>query len=188
MIATRIKPPLFVATILFGLLALSGCTLPGHAATPSPSPDLRAAALKFSQCMRDHGITNFPDPDANGGIAISGGPGMDPTSQTFQDAQNACQKYLSQIGGRPAQGVPQNALKFSRCMRAHGVTNFPDPNPNNGNPDGGPVTNTGSGSGQGNGIFINGQEIDLNDPTVKAAFDACKSLLGSPSQSGTSGA
>jgi hypothetical protein len=167
------------------VLALSGCATPGHASA-SPSADPRAAALKFSQCMRDHGITGFPDPDGNGAIGISAGTGVDPSSQTFQDAQNACQKYLSQIGGGPGPGGPVNGLKFSQCMRAHGVTDFPDPNPNNANPSGGPATNqntgSGPGSGSGNGIFINGQSIDLNDPTVKAAFDACKSLLGSPGQ------
>jgi hypothetical protein len=134
--------------------------------------------------MRDHGITNFPDPDANGAIGISASSGMDPSTQTFQDAQNACQKYLSQVGGRPGTGAPANALKFSQCMRAHGATNFPDPDPNGANPGGGPATNISTGSGQGNGIFVNGQSIDLNDPTVKAAFEACKSLLGSPGQPG----
>jgi hypothetical protein len=43
--------------------------------------------------MRDHGVTNFPDPDENGGLQITGGPGLDPNDPKFQAAQTACEKY-----------------------------------------------------------------------------------------------
>ena len=57
---------------------------------------MKEAALKNAQCMRDHGISNFPDPqfDENGGmqIKIDKNSGMNPNSQKFQDAMKACQK------------------------------------------------------------------------------------------------
>jgi len=53
-----------------------------------------ASALKHSECMRAHGVPNFPDPQVSGGgirIAI-GGAGLDPNSPQFQAAQKVCLK------------------------------------------------------------------------------------------------
>jgi hypothetical protein len=54
-------------------------------------------ALKFSRCMRSHGV-NLPDPQAAGGGGIRLGVGgrgqIDPTSPAFQDAQKACQSLM----------------------------------------------------------------------------------------------
>jgi hypothetical protein len=61
-----------------------------------PRPPLteakKQAALKFSQCMRTHGVPNFPDPifAANGMIGIGIGKGNNPSSPAFQQAQKAC--------------------------------------------------------------------------------------------------
>jgi hypothetical protein len=54
----------------------------------------KAAALQFSACMRSHGVSNFPDPNANGGFMIGANNGIDPNSPQFQSAQKACQKYM----------------------------------------------------------------------------------------------
>jgi hypothetical protein len=57
---------------------------------------MKEAALKNSQCMRDHGITNFPDPqfDENGGamMKFDKSNGINPNSPKFQAAMKACQK------------------------------------------------------------------------------------------------
>jgi hypothetical protein len=63
------------------------------------------AFLKYAQCMRDHGI-NFPDPqfDSNGNVRVQiqgGEGGVDPRSQTFQDASKACQHFMSAAGMAP---------------------------------------------------------------------------------------
>ncbi len=90
-----------------------------------------AQALKYSRCMRSHGLSDFPDPGAGGGIQLSGGPNSDlnPSDPTFVAAQNACQKYLP--FGKPSAAqqahAEQQALKFAACMRKNGVPNFPDP-------------------------------------------------------------
>lgn len=78
--------------------------------------------------MRTHGVSNFPDPSSNGTLEITPSSGLDPTSPAFQAAQKAC-------GGGPSNGGPPQmsesqrlaALHFSKCMRANGVPNFPDP-------------------------------------------------------------
>jgi hypothetical protein len=68
------------------------------------------AALKFARCMRRRGI-NVPDPTTSGGgvgIKVQGGPGgIDPSSPTFQAAQNACQSLLG-------KNLPSAGLQTSR--------------------------------------------------------------------------
>jgi hypothetical protein len=66
-------------------------------------PAVADQMLKFSKCMRDHGI-DFPDPKFEGGgvsIALgeNGSAPIDPTSDEFQAAQEACGSELP--GGGP---------------------------------------------------------------------------------------
>jgi hypothetical protein len=134
----------------------------------------------FSACMRSHGVPNFPDPDAQGRLRLQGGPGtgINPNSPQFQAAQKACQKLLPGGGkaASPAQQArfQQQALRFSACMRAHGVTHFPDPQASNG----GLTLVFGKNSG-----------IDPNSPQFKAAQKACQKLLpgGGPGTTRTGG-
>jgi hypothetical protein len=114
-----------------GLNTSSGSGSGGASATIVPGGGGAAKALKFSECMRSHGVPNFPDPSASGSISINSSSGINPQSKQVQDAQNTCGKLLS-LGNQapsPAQRAQAlaNALKFSQCMRSHGVTNFPDP-------------------------------------------------------------
>jgi hypothetical protein len=151
----------------------------GAGATPTASPgspNTQASLEAFSQCMRKHGITNFPDPGSGGTLTISGGPGsgLDPRSATFQAAQKACRSLLPN-GGQPSaqqqQQFQQAALKFSQCMRAHGIANFPDP-----------VFN-----GAQVGLQLP-QGIDAKSPQFQAAQKTCQSLLPKPPGGGaTSG-
>ncbi len=54
----------------------------------------RKAALAHAECMREHGVPNFPDPKvtaSGGGVSVgSGGGGISPRSPAFQQAQKAC--------------------------------------------------------------------------------------------------
>jgi hypothetical protein len=79
--------------------------------------------------MRAHGVPNFPDPSSGGGINIAPGSGLNPQSPAFQSAQQACQKLLPSKGQPPKMSASerQAALRFARCMRAHGEPDFPDP-------------------------------------------------------------
>jgi hypothetical protein len=90
----------------------------------------------YSACMRKHGVPKFPDPDSDGRLRLKAGPGtgLDPQSAVFKAAAKACAK-LAPKGPSPAQRAKdqQQMLKFSACMRKHGVPNFPDPKFN---PDG----------------------------------------------------
>ncbi len=62
-------------------------------------PEMADRLLDFSKCMRDHGI-DFPDPQfEGGGVRMQMDEGMDPSSQAFKDAQEACGDLLP--GGGP---------------------------------------------------------------------------------------
>ena len=146
------------------------------AACGSSSPSNTTAKVDqmvaFARCMRAHGVPNFPDPGSNGsgGLIIqqragSGGSlkvnGVGVSSPAFQSAMQSCHSQLPN-GGRPPQlSAARRAqmLKFSQCMRAHGLTNFPDPT---------------FGPGGRVGLKLpGGSEIDPNSPAFQRAQSAC---------------
>ncbi len=53
----------------------------------------REANLQYSQCMRDQGIADFPDPGPDGGIQLDGNV-LDLDSPQFQAADEACKQYM----------------------------------------------------------------------------------------------
>ncbi len=92
--------------------AMQSCRskLPNGGHPPPLSASRRAAMLRFSQCMRDHGLPNFPDPtfSANGGVGLRFGPpsGLNPSSPVFQAAQKACSAVGGNAGFKVAAGPP----------------------------------------------------------------------------------
>lgn len=122
-------------------LAVLGCaaaiTACGSASPTKTSSGLAAqrkyaGALAFAKCMRSHGVSNFPDPTVIGNsIQILGSSsGINPQSPAFKSAQQSC-KHLLPGGGSPSQHQIAQAkaqlLTISRCMRAKGISGFPDP-------------------------------------------------------------
>jgi hypothetical protein len=121
-----------------------------------------SAALQFSQCMRAHGVTAFPDPSPGGGYNFNASA-VNVGSPAFQAAQHACQKYFS--AGTPTGQVltedVDQLLRYAKCMRSHGVINFPDPAVRSGLPPG----------------FDFPPNMDLTSPAFLAADKVCHSLL-----------
>jgi hypothetical protein len=66
--------------------------------SPEQQEEMKKAALAHAQCMREHGLENFPDPtfDESGGAQIRIGPGsgLDPEDPDFQAAEKACRDEL----------------------------------------------------------------------------------------------
>ncbi len=89
-------------------------------------------AVKFAECMRDNGVSAFPDPDASGKLTIDGvvnGSSVDPSSAAWKQAINAC-KDLEPPGFAGSKATPKQMsarLEFAQCMRDNGVKDFPDP-------------------------------------------------------------
>ncbi|MGI5202036.1 hypothetical protein ACQEU6_10705 [Spirillospora sp. CA-108201] len=74
--------------------------MPNGGKPPKPKPEELAKMRAFAKCMRDKGVSAFPDPEPDGAMKIRAGKGtgLDPESQTFKSAQKACAK-LSPGGG-----------------------------------------------------------------------------------------
>jgi hypothetical protein len=104
------------------------------AATSSSSSSTAGGSgpLAFAKCMRANGVLNFPDPQPGRG-ALFDSSGLDPSSPAFQGAQAKCQKLMG--GGPPGPGSTTHPSaqtlaklrKIAVCMRAHGISEFPDP-------------------------------------------------------------
>jgi hypothetical protein len=118
--------------------------------------------LAHARCMRAHGISNFPDPDANGNLQLNADAGsdLDPNNPRFKAADSACKSLLPPRKA-PPKDLKAKTLKYARCMRAHGISDFPDPGP-----DGTLQIQATPGS-----------DLDPNNPQYKAANDACKKYL-----------
>jgi hypothetical protein len=117
------------------VLAAIGCAV-AIAACGSSGKSSNAAGtvgssgpIKFADCMRSHGVPNFPDPRPNSGVDLGPGSGINQQSPAFQSAQRACGEPGS-TGGTllPVSESEKLAqIAASRCMREHGVPNYPDP-------------------------------------------------------------
>ena len=90
-------------------------------------------AVKFSECMRDKGVNEFPDPDGSGELTIDGvlnGSSLDASSPAWKAAIGAC-KDLQPAGftgdGKVSAEQQATRLDFARCIRQNGVKDFPDP-------------------------------------------------------------
>jgi len=151
-----------LATLLVTLCACGsgGGSGTGTTGTTASASDKQDAALKWAQCMREHGV-DMPDPEVDDKgrmrVRMSGGPGAN-----VEQAQKACQSFMDKIG--PANLSPeereqaeQAMLEFAQCMRAHGE-NVPDPTP-------------------GEGIRLTRKG---DDPGFEAAQKACQDKLPQP--------
>ncbi|MEJ3750617.1 hypothetical protein WEI85_46090 [Actinomycetes bacterium KLBMP 9797] len=124
------------------------------AATASLSSDQRA--LKFAQCMREHGI-DMPDPGPDGGGFL--GEGDAANTDKVKAATTACRQYMPDGGElrQPSAEEIAQLRKFAQCMREHGVANFPDP--------------------EADGFMDTRKAgIDPEDAAYQAAEEACKDL------------
>jgi hypothetical protein len=148
-----------------------GSTAKAPSASSSSGTSARyRAALAYVDCMRSHGVSDFPDPGVDGQIDVDfahggkGGspatPGIDRNSPQYISADQRCRHLLP--GGVPTPAQNQRALaeglKLAQCMRSHGVPNYPDPNPSD-----------------PQAVRLNG--VDPSSPLFQTAQKACALLL-----------
>jgi hypothetical protein len=109
----------------------------------STSPAVAQAdkALRYSHCIRSHGVRSYPDPNRNGNLPKGSAQTFRVSRSQYQTAEQACRSLLPTGGsasliqclmtGACPPSVVQPALAegrtFAQCMRSHEVTNWPDP-------------------------------------------------------------
>jgi hypothetical protein len=103
----------------------SGAATAKRTATTDEQPTGQAKAVKFAECIRAHGVRDFPDPDAKGEFQY----GVSVTREVWTEAVNAC-KDMQPAGSLSSKRSPKQqtaSLRFAQCVREHGVKDFPDP-------------------------------------------------------------
>jgi hypothetical protein len=162
--------PLFTAALVAGGCALlAGCGSSGHSGNTSGEA---SQGIRFADCMRSHGVPNFPDPSSGGGINIPAGSGINPQSPAFRSAQHACSKLLpggGPLGGHGSESRKVALLKLAQCMRKHGISTFPDPTAS---PPSGPPPGGGLAFGTP-GAVISVPQTLIDSPGFKQAAAAC---------------
>jgi hypothetical protein len=175
---------LIAVAVTPGALVIAGC---GSSSNPSSTGKGTAsgasAGVRYSNCMRSHGVPNFPDPGGTSdGVKI--GFGRHLVTPAFQAAQKTCASLLPGAGpggsGQPSAALEKQMLAVAECMRAHRVSGFPDP------------TMTTPSSPAGNSFvftqdgvsFVFPSTINLQSPAVKQAATACHFIIGTPGHGG----
>ena len=137
------------------------------------------AELRVSQCIRAHGVPNYPDPPSSGGMHSEGngntvtvnGVKLDASAQTLQNAQRACAKYAPVgplVSSSQLASIKQGSIRTAECMRANGVPDFPDPSVATGPGGHGLRISIGSGAGA---------NLNPYSPAFKAAQAKCNKLV-----------
>ena len=116
------------ATAVAAALTVWGAACGG---SPSAHTTTSSGWVAFSGCMRANGVTKYPDPSGSGAPPKRSLDQLGVSSTQLAAAQSTC-RHLLPNGGQPPsaaaqQQVAANALRFSQCVRAHGVAGFPDP-------------------------------------------------------------
>ena len=129
-------PRPLAAFALLALISACGSSAPAGTATGSNKTLSNAQkGVKFAECMRHNGVSEFPDPPASGKLtidAVANGSSLDPSTPAFTQAISACKDLepTGFMGSTRSSQQQQAALGFARCIRENGVKDFPDPIPN----------------------------------------------------------
>jgi hypothetical protein len=104
-------------------------TGPGPSGGGSASSAGLAKGVAYAECMRAHGVPDFPDPSAGGGWALPAS--LNPGSSQYQAATAACGQPPNLGGGAPPPALTtaqeRQYLNWAQCIRTHGVPGFKDP-------------------------------------------------------------
>jgi hypothetical protein len=135
---SRARRPLAALGLIAMVALISACGSSAPAETGSGGNNSAAnaqQAVRFAECMRNNGVSDFPDPGASGKFTIDGivnGSSLNLSTPAFKQAMSACKDLepAGFTGTKRSSQEQQAALKFAKCMRENGVPDFPDPTPN----------------------------------------------------------
>jgi hypothetical protein len=162
----KLRPLAALATVaLIGAGCSNGSAENGNTGTASSGANkkltARDKAVKFAECIRAHGVSDFPDPNEKNQFEY----GVSVTPEVWTRATTAC-KDLQPPGTLSAKRTRKQqsaALRFAQCIRDNGVKDFPDP------VNGEPLVNTYKipSSNRPGGMTI-----------LNAAMHKCRNVLG----------
>ena len=158
--------PIIAAALVCGLV-LTACGAEEPATEGDRRTEAREAMLAFAKCMRDQGI-DMPDPQFDGGRVTQRGPEERVSPEKMRKADEACRKHRESIeppelSEEQQKEMKEGALAHAKCMREHGLENFPDPTFDE---NGGAQIRIDPGTG-----------IDPDDPKFQAAEKECRDEL-----------
>ena len=162
-LSARLAEPAALAAGICAVL-IGGC---GSSSKPSGATASGGPLLKYAQCVRAHGVPNFPDPKATGGLVIPND--INTESPAFKAAELACASLAGPTGGQPGSSESRKLqlLAIARCMRSHGVPSFSDPTSSPPPPSGGNVIG-------GNGWYLAlGTSQERQSPIYQRAATVC---------------
>ncbi len=142
------------------VLALAGCGArgpAGPAAATRQDPNAAPADItNMVSCFRAHGMPEWPDPtyDPRDGRWHLDGP---PLKAATRQACAAVMPRATLASPAPT-ALFNDLMQYARCMRAHGVPDWPDPTVD--------------------GAFITSLDVKA-DPAVQAAAQPCEKYLAS---------
>src|SRR5580693_3572352 len=137
-----------IATAALALLAAACSSTPspaGSGGSPAAGGSgTSPSAVAYSHCIRANGVPNFPDPPSGGQVPKADPQELGVSSSRLQAAQRDCQHLYPTNGGAIGASLRQceetgdcpqamvqrvlNSMRMvARCMRSHGVPNWPDP-------------------------------------------------------------
>jgi predicted small secreted protein len=138
----RRRAGVLAALVVTALLtaACGGSTSTGGGGSSSTGAStLHQEELAVAQCMRSHGVPDFPDPSANGGRLHVSPNSLGVSSSVYQSALNACrhlapdatppaapgQQMLSQLPDPDSSGlrVPHSMTQSPQYQRAYQACN-----------------------------------------------------------------
>ena len=178
-----ITAALLTAIALLAAACGSGSSATGSGGSPDAGgPASTSSAVGYARCIRSHGVPNYPDPSSGGRLPKTSAQQLGVSGSQLQAAQRACRRLLPSTGGSLAASFQQcvatgdcpqvlvrqvmaQMLKFARCMRSHGVPNWPDPT-----------------IGRGGAPFFNGSAHGIDDhaPRINTKIVECEHVTPSP--------
>jgi hypothetical protein len=119
-----------VAATVAGTAA--GCGGSGSASSPAAAPSSHSSVVaawhRVVLCARANGMPNLPDPQIS-----ATGKALFPNGLSVPDrTRRACQAMFNRLVPNSDNQAPTQAqlaalLRFARCMRSHGIQDWPDP-------------------------------------------------------------
>ena len=160
--------PIALAALALVALIGAGCGSKDTAhtsATATAGPkkaSAREKAVRFAECIRAHGVADFPDPNAKNEFEY----GVSVTPAVWKRATTACKDLQppGTLSGKRTRKEQSGALEFAQCMRDNGVKDFPDP------ANGDPLVDTTKIPSLGDGD-------PRTDPVFAPAMDKCRVAL-----------